>query len=227
MATEIKVLIVDDHAVIRIGLSKLLSEQAGIKVVGEAGDGEQALKIVKEAKPDVVLMDIKMPGMGGLEATKRLLRHHPMLKIVIVSACDEEPLPTRLLQAGAAGFISKNCDMEELLQAIRKTHSGQRYIAPEIAQKMALKKVSHSEESPFEKLSERELQVMLMIVHGQKVQEISDKLCLSPKTVNSYRYRLFEKLKVSNDVELTHLAIRHGLFERFPTADGIEAGEVE
>ncbi len=137
----IKVLVVDDHDLVRIGLVKLLAEQNGIEVVGDARDGEQAIILVKELKPDIVLMDIKMPGIGGLEATKRLLRQNPFVKIIIVSSCEEEPFPSRLLQAGASGFLGKGCHVEELLQAIVLAQSGQRYISPIVAQKMALKKI--------------------------------------------------------------------------------------
>ena len=211
----IKVVIVDDHELIRIGLSKLLEAHSGIKVVGTTSTAESVKKIVDEEKPDVVLMDIKMPGMGGFEATKRLLRHYPNLKIIAISSCDEEPFPSKLIQAGAIGFLSKGCNVEELVLAINKAYNGIRYISPDIAQKMALKKANREDQNPFEKLSERELQVMLMITSGQKVQDISNSLCLSSKTVNSYRYRLFEKLNVNNDVELTHLAIRYGILENF------------
>lgn len=210
----ITVLIVDDHSIIREGIKKLLSDVSGIKVVGEAESGEQALKIAREQKPDVILMDIKMPGIGGLEATRKLLRYDPDIKIIAVSAFEEEPFPSRLMQAGALGYITKGCSFEELVQAIRKVFSGQTYITPDIAQQIAMKHLNQKTESPFDVLSERELQVMLMITSGLKVAKISEKLCLSPKTVNSYRYRIFEKLKIASDVELTHLAIRYGLIDK-------------
>jgi two-component system invasion response regulator UvrY len=210
----IKVLIVDDHQLLRIGLRKLLSDVNDIDVVGEADSGEQAIRVVKELKPDVVLMDVKMPGIGGLETTRRLLNSENNLKIIALTACDEEPFPSRLLQAGAVGYLTKGCSVDEMVQAIRKVFVGQRYLSPSVAQALAIRSLSENEENPFDKLSERELQVMLMITSGQKVQDISDKLCLSPKTVNSYRYRLFEKLKINNDVELTRLAIRYGILDK-------------
>lgn len=213
MKQPIKILLVDDHDLLRTGLKKLLHDTKEVEVIGEAGSGEEALKVADELQPDLVLMDIKMPGIGGLEATRRLLHFHPKLRIIAVSSCSEEPFPSRLLQAGAQGYLTKGCAIEEIVEAIHKVHSGGSYISPEIAQLLALRKVS-DEDVPFDKLSERELQVMLMITSGQKVQEISDKLCLSPKTVNSYRYRLFEKLKINNDVELTHLAIRYGMLDK-------------
>lgn len=209
----IKVLLVDDHDLVRLGIKRLLQDIHGIKVVGEVSTGEEAIRIAKELIPDVVLMDLQMPGIGGLEATRKMLRHNPDIKILALTVCDDEPYPSRLLQAGAAGYITKGCDAEEMIRAIRTVHSGQRYISSEIAQQLALKRFTKAEESPLDSLSERELQIMLMITSGQKVHEISDKLCLSPKTVNSYRYRIFEKLNINSDVELTLLAIRLGLIE--------------
>lgn len=209
----IKVLIVDDHDLVRTGIKRLLADQAGIKVVGEASSGEAAINVARKTAPHVVLMDVKMPGIGGLEATRKLRRLDPELKILVLTACGDDPFPSRLLQAGAAGYLTKDCGLEEMVQAIKAVNAGQRYISPIIAQQLALKHLSDGEASPFDVLSERELQVMIMITSGQKVQDISAKLCLSPKTVNSYRYRLFEKLNINSDVELTHLAIRHGLLD--------------
>lgn len=209
----INVLLVDDHDLVRVGIRRLLTDVKGIKVVGEAKSGEEAVRIARDLQPHVVLMDVKMPGIGGLEATRKLIRAHPDIKVIAVTVYGDEPFPSRLLQAGAAGYITKGSSLEEMVQAIRSVNSGQRYISPEVAQQLALKHLSDQEASPFDSLSERELQVMIMITNGQKVQEISDKLCLSPKTVNSYRYRLFEKLNVNSDVELTHLAMRHGMLD--------------
>jgi len=211
--TLIKVLLVDDHELIRLGIRRLLQDASGIKVIGEAGTGEDAIRVAKELIPDVVLMDVQMPGIGGLEATRKMIRHNPDIKILALTVCDDEPYPSRLLQAGAVGYITKGCDAEEMIRGIRAVYTGQRYISSEIAQQLALKRFTKPDESPLDILSERELQIMLMITSGQKVQDISDKLCLSPKTVNSYRYRIFEKLSIHSDVELTLLAIRLGLVE--------------
>lgn len=203
----------DDHELVRIGIKRLLQDIPGVKVVGEAGTGEEAVKAAKELIPDVVLMDVQMPGIGGLEATRKMVRHNPDIKVLALTIYSDEPYPSRLLQAGAAGYITKGCDAEEMIRAIRTVHSGQRYISSEIAQQLALKRFVKAEASPLDILSERELQIMLMITSGQKVQDISNKLCLSPKTVNSYRYRIFEKLAINSDVELTLFAIRLGLVE--------------
>lgn len=209
----IKVLVVDDHDLVRAGIRRMLDDIPGIKVVGEARSGEDAVRLAKETRPDVVLMDVKMPGIGGLEATKKLLRIDRDMKVLVVTVCDDDLFPAKLLQAGASGYLTKDASMDEMVQAIRAVHSGQRYISPSVAQQLAFKHITDKEESPFNLLSERELQVMIMITQGHKPQEISEKLNLSPKTVNSYRYRIFEKLSVKNDVELTLLAIRHGLVD--------------
>lgn len=209
----INVLLVDDHDLVRTGIRRMIEDVQGIKVIAEARTGEEAIRLGRKLKPHVVLMDVKMPGIGGFEATRKLLRVDPDIKILIVTICNNDLYPARLLQVGASGYLTKGASMNEMIQAIRAVHAGQRYISPEIASRLAFRHVSEEEETPFDSLSERELQVMLMITMGMKVQDIAEKLCLSPKTVNSYRYRIFEKLSVKNDVELTLLAIRHGLIE--------------
>jgi len=209
----IKVLLVDDHDLVRLGIKKLLSDIQGIEIVGEARSGEEGVSLTDKLHPDVVLMDVKMPGIGGLEATKRIVRQHPKTKILVVTVYGDEPYPSKVLQAGATGYMTKGASVKEMIQAIQSVNAGQRYLSPEVAQQLALKHLSHNEETPLDSLSEREMQVLVMITSGQKVNEIADQLCLSPKTVNSYRYRLFEKLNVDSDVELTHLAIRYKLID--------------
>jgi DNA-binding NarL/FixJ family response regulator len=209
----IEVLVVDDHDLVRVGIVRLLADAEGIKVVGEAESGEQAIDLCRQLRPHVVLMDVKMPGIGGLEATRKIQRIDPEIRVVAVTSCTDDPFPSRLMQAGAAGFLTKGADISEMINAIRKVKCGQRYISPEIAQKMALRPFDSADANPFDLLSEREMQIAFMVVSCQKVQEISDKLCLSPKTVNSYRYRIFDKLEISSDVELTLLAIRHGVID--------------
>ena len=210
----IRVLVVDDHDLVRTGISRMLADISGLQVIGQADSGEDAIRKARELKPDVVLMDVKMPGIGGLEATRKLLRSYPDIKVIAVTICEEDPFPTRLLQAGAAGYLTKGAALEEMVQAIRMVFGGQRYISPQIAQQLALKSFQPQlSESPFDLLSEREIQIALMIANCQKVQSISDKLCLSPKTVNTYRYRIFEKLSITSDVELALLAVRHGMVD--------------
>lgn len=219
----INVLVVDDHELVRAGITRLLGDVNGLKVIGAVNSGEEAVKVAKEKHPDVILMDVKMPGIGGLEATRKILRNDSSIKVIALTIYDGEPFPTQLLKAGAVGYLTKGAGLEEMVNAIRMVYSGKRYLGPEIAQRLALKTLNDADENnPIETLSERELQVLLMITSGQKVQEISEKLCLSPKTVNTYRYRLFEKLKVTTDVELTHLAIRHGLLDSQATPGNVQ-----
>ncbi|MEI2265066.1 UvrY/SirA/GacA family response regulator transcription factor [Erwinia sp. CGal63] len=209
----IRVLLVDDHELVRAGIRRILEDIKGFQVVGEACCGEEAVKWCRNNDVDVVLMDMNMPGIGGLEATRKIVRYSPDVKIIMLTIHTENPLPARVMQAGAAGYLSKGAAPQEVVNAIRQVNAGQRYIASDIAQQMALSQIEPQKtDSPFDCLSERELQIMLMITRGQKVADISEQLSLSPKTVNSYRYRMFSKLNISGDVELTHLAIRHGLF---------------
>lgn len=209
----IRVMVVDDHDLVRTGISRMLDDVSGIDVIGEACSGEEAVQLARKLEPDVVLMDVKMPGIGGLEATKKMLRHDDGLRVIAVTVCEEEPFPSRLMKAGAAGYLTKGAALDEMVRAIKVVHAGQRYISPQIAQAMALKPFNGADTAPMELLSERELQIMMMIVNCHKVQDISDKLCLSPKTVNTYRYRIFDKLGITSDVEMTVLAMRWGVVD--------------
>lgn len=211
--TVTRVLVVDDHQLVRIGTSRLLADTEDIEIIGQAASGEEAIDMVKDLKPDVVLMDVQMPGIGGLEATRRCLRLDPSLKIIAVTIYDDEPYPSRLLKVGVAGYLTKKADAEEIVRAIKKVVSGQRYINSEIAQQLALRPFQEEETTPFDGLSSREMQITLMVISGLRVPEISENLCLSSKTINSYRYRIFEKLGLKNDVGLTRLAIKHGLLD--------------
>lgn len=216
----IHVLVVDDHEMVRESLSKVLDSFDELKVIGTASNGKEAIKLAKELAPDVVVMDFKMPVMCGKEATEKIIAHMPATKIVIISAEDKHPVPSMLMKAGAYGFVSKGGSLTEVVDAIKHAMRGKRYLSPEIAQQAALNAMSNPEEqNPFSRLAQRELQITLMIVEGEKAQDIADKLSLSPKTVNAVRYRVFEKLNITGDVELTRLAMRHGLLsENFPQA---------
>lgn len=208
----IKVLLVDDHALVRTGFRHILGDIADVEVVGEAETGEEAITKVKQLAPNLVLMDINMPGIGGIEATRRIRRQSPETQVIAVTVLSDAPFPEQLHDAGAIGYLTKGCPSDELVQAIRSASSGRPFIASEVSQKLALARLTgDNPDSPFTQLSQREMQVLLMIVQGQKTQDISDSLCLSPKTVSTYRHRLFEKLDVETDVELTLLALRHKL----------------
>ncbi|WP_043316364.1 MULTISPECIES: response regulator [Microbulbifer] len=208
----IKVLVVDDHDLVRMGISRMLGDVDDIQVVGEAKSGEDALAFVRETEVDVILMDVRMPGMGGLEATRKLIPRFPKAKVIAVSALDDDLFPSRLIQAGASGYVTKGADLEEMVRAIRSVVAGETYISSSMATKLALRSVSGGS-SPFEDLSERELQTAVMIVNGNKVAEIAETLAVSPKTVNTYRYRIFEKLGLHSDVELTLLAVKHNVLD--------------
>ena len=211
----IRILLVDDHELFRTGMRSILERDGGMEVVGEAASGEEAVEFVRNHEADIVMLDVSMPGIGGLEATRRILRIRPQARIVAVTVLSEEPFPNQLLNAGARGYISKGCPADEMFAAIRTVHNGEPYISNEVARKLSLASFSKKgDASPLVKLSGREMQVMMMITQGQSTQAISDALFLSPKTVSTYRHRLYEKLEVSNDVELTHYAIRHGLINR-------------
>ncbi|MBA2709566.1 MAG: UvrY/SirA/GacA family response regulator transcription factor [Tatlockia sp.] len=210
----IKVLIVDDHALVRMGIRRLLDDLPDMDVVADAESGEQALALVKTHKPDVVLLDMKMPGIDGWEVTRRLKKSNPQVKVIAVTAMCAEPLPTRVLQLGAMGYLTKESGAEEMAAAIRKVAKGEKYLSAEIAQKMAINSLEAVQDSPFDLLSEREMQVMLMITSGMTVQDIADRLFLSSKTINGYRYRMFDKLCIKNDVELTYLAMKHRIIEQ-------------
>lgn len=209
----IRVLVVDDHQLVRVGTSRLLADIEGLQIVGQAESGEQAIDMVKDLKPDVVLMDIQMPGIGGLEATRRCLRVDPDLKIIAVTIYEDEPYPSKLLGVGAVGYLTKNADVDEMVRSIKKVMSGQRYLSSEVAQQLALRPFNQDAASPFEVLTSREMQITLMVIMGYSAPDISKKLSLSSKTVNSYRYRIFEKLGTKNDVSLTRLAIKHGIID--------------
>lgn len=209
----INTMLVDDHELVRSGIRRLLDDVKDIRVTAEARDGEQAISLVRRQAPDVVLMDVSMPGIGGLEATRKITRLRPDIRIIVVTIHDDDPFPARLLEAGAAGYIYKGCNVDEIVRAIREVHRGRQYLSPAIAQKLALSFVHNRDKTPFDELTQRETQVMLMVVRGETNKRISEKLCLSPKTTSTYRYRLFEKLGVENDVELTRFAIRHGLIK--------------
>ena len=209
-----KVLVVDDHDLVRLGIIRLLNDVPGICVVAEADSGETSLEKVRQYHPDIVFMDIRMPGIGGLEATRRILAAHPEIKVIVVSAFSDEVYPSRLLNAGASGYITKNADSAEVIMAVQTVIMNKVYVSPTLAQQMVTSNLNgRLDASPFSQLSERELQVAEMITSGRRVSDIADTLHVSPKTINTYKYRIFEKVGVNNDVELTLSAVKFGLVD--------------
>lgn len=209
----IRVLIVDDHRLFRLGLQRMLADTNLIKVVGAVGCGEDAVQFCREERPDVVLMDIQMPGIGGLEALRRIVRLQNSTRVIALTACEEQPFPLQMMRAGASGYLTKGVTGSETIAAIRKVFVGQKYFSAEVAQQLAFQSYGSEHACPFDDLSGREMQIAMMVVNCQRVQKISEDLHLSPKTVNSYRYRIFDKLRVSSNVELTLLAVRHGMID--------------
>jgi two-component system invasion response regulator UvrY len=210
----IKVLLVDDHELVRTGFRHILDEAQDIQVVGEASTGESALQAIKRESPDIVLMDLNMPGMGGIEATRRIRRNHPETQVIAVTVHSDTPFPTQLHEAGALGYLTKGCPAEELFEAIHAVVKGRPFVSAEVSKKLAVANMTgEGKDSPFSKVASREMQVLMLIIQGKKTQDISDILCLSPKTISTYRHRLYEKLSVETDVELTHMALRYGLMK--------------
>ncbi len=209
----INVLLTDDHALVRTGIKRLLEDSGQIRIIDEAESGEECIEKARELKPDVILMDVNMPGMGGLEASRRILSHDPDQKIIILTVHAEQNYPKRLLEIGARGYLTKECQLDEMLLAIRKVHEGGSYIEPKIAQKLALSMLPGNDSNLMDRLSQREFQVLLMVSHGLTNAEISKKLCLSPKTISTYRSRLMEKLEASNEFDLVRIAVEYGLVD--------------
>ena len=209
----IRILIADDHTIVREGLKQIIEDRTDMCVAGEARNGWEALEKVKKNNYDLVLLDISMPGPGGLDVLKQLKDDHPKLRILILSMYPEEQYAVRALRAGASGYLTKESASDELIAAIRMVHMGRKYISASIAEKLVseLGGRHESEEKPHETLSDREFQVMGMIGSGKKAKEIAEELSLSVKTVSTYRSRILEKMKMKSNAELIRYAITHGL----------------
>jgi len=207
----IRLLIVDDHHLVRAGLRNIIDTAGGIQVVGEAESGEDAIRLNRELQPDVVLMDIGLPGLSGLETSERILQVRPSVRVIVLTAHAQPPFPARLLDMGAAGYLTKACDAQELVRAIRRVHDGERYIGSEIAQQLAMSLLPGTPRSPFQELTPRELEVALMLARGMKPAKIAERINVSPKTVSTHKYRIFDKLGVDSEVALLREAIRHDL----------------
>ena len=206
----IRVFLIDDHALVRTGMRLILGTDADIEVVGEAETGEAALPLVRQLKPDVVLCDLHLPGYSGLEVTERIVRADLGVRVIIVSVLEDGPLPKRLLEAGASGYLGKAGDAAELIRAVREVSRGKRYLGSNVAQNLALHTVG-GDASPFDALSPRELEIALLLVQGMRQEEIARRLSLSAKTVNTHKSRLFEKLGIADTIALARMVRQYGI----------------
>jgi len=206
----IRVFIVDDHALVRTGMRMILSAETDIEVLGEADSGEEALPQIRKLKPDVVLCDLHLPGVSGLEVTERIVKGDYGTRVIIVSVLEDGPLPKRLIAAGASGYVGKGGDAAELLRAVRDVARGKRYLANSIAQNLALSGIG-GDDSPFDALSPRELEIALLLTQGLRQEDIAKRLSLSAKTVNTHKTRLFEKLSINDSIALARLVSQYGL----------------
>jgi two-component system invasion response regulator UvrY len=212
MSTPIKVLLVDDHAVVRMGFKMLLESADDIKVVAEAESGEKGIKFYVEHQPDVVVMDITMPGIGGLEAIDRIMAKDNSAKILVLSAHEDSVHPKRVLNAGAMGYLTKRSAAEELIKAIRMVAARKMYLEANIAQQMAIQQLN-GEKNPVDVLSDREFEVFMSLAKGQTTNEIADILSLSPRTVGTHLYNIKQKLNANNSAEIALIAMRSGLID--------------
>ena len=208
----INVMLVDDHAVVRMGFKMLLETDADIKVVCEAESGEQAIQRYVEFKPHVVVMDITMPGIGGLEAIERILAKDSAAKILVLSAHEDSVHPKRVLNAGAMGYLTKRSAAEEMIKAIRVVASGKKYLEAGVAQQMAIQQLS-GDQNPVDVLSPREFEVFMALANGKTTNEIAETLFLSPRTVGTHLYNIKQKLNANNSAEIALIAMRSGLLE--------------
>jgi two-component system invasion response regulator UvrY len=209
-----KVLIVDDHAVVREGLRRLLDECSEIKVVAEAADGHEALRLIAQTTPDVAVFDLSMPGLDGIELTKLVAKQYPSMKVLVLTMHANEEYALRLLQAGARGFIGKGAPGQELVNAILKVASGGVYLPPALVETLPQRFAARrGEASPLETLSDRELQVLKLLAEGRTGREIGQMLHLSVKTVDTYRARLLSKLSLETTADLIRFALRHHVIE--------------
>jgi len=210
----IQILIIDNQSLVRTGLRHILKQSKQITKISEASSGEEALNRCRKSHPDVVLLSVNLPGLTGFELTRKLKCINQATKIIVLAAHAKPPYPARLLDAGASGYLTRDCDAEELIQAVRVVAGGQKYIGSEAAKQLALSMLSGvSGESPFEDLSAREMEVMLKITDGRRIPDIASLMCLSPKTVSTYKYRILGKLGARSEVELVRMAMRYGLVE--------------
>jgi len=207
----IRVLLVDDHVLVRAGLREILKSAPDIEVVGEASSGEEAVALTKKLNPDVVVMDISMPGIGGLEATKRITERDPAPAVLVLTVHPEERFGLRLLRAGALGYLEKTAAPDELVAAVRRVYNRMYYLSPKLEQRVIQQHLKKTLNSEAEQLTDRELEVLVLIASGKTPREVAEELCLSRKTVDTYRARIRKKLGLRTPVEYLRFARDHQL----------------
>ena len=212
LSDQITIMLVDDHAVVRMGFKLLLEGASEISVIGEADSGEEAVKTFQELNPDVVVMDISMPGIGGLEAIDRILAKEPGQKILVLSGHEDVMHARRVLKAGATGYLTKRSAAEALIEAVKTVNKGRTYLEPQIAQELAVEQVS-GKKDPVDSLSEKEFKVFVALAKGRSVQDIAEVMSLSPRTVGTHLYNIKQKLNASNSAELAIIAMRSRLID--------------
>ncbi|MEL6771220.1 MAG: response regulator transcription factor [Bacteroidota bacterium] len=208
-----RVLIADDHAVVRRGLAEIVNEALDLKVTGQAADGEELVGLLREGQGDLVVMDLKMPGLDGLDLVKQLRHEFPTMPILVMSMHPEDQFAVRVLRAGATGYLTKNSAPTDLVRAVRKVAEGRRYVSPQMAETLLDAMDSDPEEAPHEALSDREYQVLRLLASGKLINEISEELALSPKTVSTYRLRLLQKMNMKSNAEITRYALENDLIQ--------------
>ena len=205
------IVLADDHVLVRTGIKAILEQHGGFTVVAEAADGLEAIALVRKLKPDLLLLDLSMPKMSGLEVARRLAEHMPEQKVAILSAHTEQPFPRQILATGAMGFLGKGCVADELVRGVNAVLNGQRYISSEIAQEVAVSLIPGANRSPFDELSPKELEVALAILSEHTIGAAAERLNMSYKTVSTHKGRLLRKMGLTTMVELTRLAMKWGL----------------
>lgn len=210
---KIKVLVVDDHAIVREGWKQIFGDTSDIVVAGEAGDYAEALRRITKGNWDVIVIDISMPGRSGLDLLEDIKSRRPKLPILVLSIHSEEQYGLRVLRAGASGFMNKATAPDELVNAVRKVHSGGKYVSPSLAERLACFLEVNAVKPPHETLSDREYQVMCMLASGKMAKEIAEELSLSAKTISTFRARILQKMGMTKNTELIRYALKHGLIE--------------
>jgi two-component system invasion response regulator UvrY len=223
MSNKIRILLVDDHSIVRAGFQHMLLKEADMEIVAEAENGNQAVDLYREVKPDVVVMDLAMPAdqdnpeasstTGGLDAIKRIMLHDVDARILVLTIWEASPYPLRVAEAGVQGYVTKRCAQNELVHAVREVHAGRKYFSPAVSEQISQDAEGGPDRSPISQLTRRELEIFTMLAEGRSVNSIAETVFLSPKTVHAHRANILRKLKLSNGNEIIHMALRNGIIQ--------------